>query len=267
MQQLIQSAAEIIYDANLFVYYCFNCRIKIGGNNFTVKHILFTDKIIDFTCKILNQGKRVLTTENTILEIERKTIAEIVEEIAESPDFKKFLRMQSNKVPSTIKYYICRKVEEKFKEIKQKDWLAIQPHQPGPAAIQRIKAVYDALHCKSDQRIIAIANKNKKRGIDSHYPSKVDIELIDYSNTKKAPIISNDRDITSFTKELTAADATEKFLSPNMFNVPGWEQGYHLDSFFPTTSQQQKKALRQINLCFNQLFRKTRLCRLFSIGF
>ena len=206
MQQSIQPATALIYDANLFVYYCFNCKIKIGGNNITVKHIPFTNIIIDFTCKILNQGKKILTTQNTMLEIERKTIAEIVEEIAEGPVFKKFLRMQSNKVPSTIKYHICRKVEEKFKEIKQKDWLTIQPHQCDTAAIQAIRAVYDSLHCKNDPRIIAIANKNKKRGIDSHYPSNVDVELIDYSSTKKAPLISNDGDITSFASELTAAN-------------------------------------------------------------
>ncbi len=213
MQQFIQLAAEVIYDANLFVYYCFNCKIKIGGNNITVKHVLFTDKIIGFTCKILNQGKRVLTTENTMLEIERKTIAEIVEEITEDANFKKFLRMQSNKVPSTIKYYICRKVEEKFKEIKQKDWLTIQPHQCDAIAIQRIKAVYDTLYCKNDQRIMAIASKNKKRGIDSHYPSSVDMELIDYSNTKRAPLISNDRGITSFTNELTAANCCHAIIA------------------------------------------------------
>ncbi|MDP2973539.1 MAG: hypothetical protein Q8N60_00665, partial [Candidatus Diapherotrites archaeon] len=87
MQQFIQLATALIYDANLFVYYCFNCKIKIGGNNITVKHILFTDKVVGFTCKILNQGKKILTTQNTILEIERKTIAEIVDEITEGPVF------------------------------------------------------------------------------------------------------------------------------------------------------------------------------------
>lgn len=205
MQEAIQSATEIIYDANLFVYYCFNCKIKIKGNYITVKHLFFTDKIIGFTAKLLSQGKKILTTQNAILEIERKTIAEIVEEMTEDATFRKFIKAQSSKVPSTIKYFISRKVEEKFKEMKQRNWLTIQSYACNAAAVQIIKGVYDDLQSKNDPRIAWLVNKNKRRGINSHYPSNVDMELIDYSKTKQAPLISNDRDITFFVTELIGA--------------------------------------------------------------
>lgn len=181
-----------IYDAQILIYYCFlykNHRI-----------IELTNKARILTEFLINNDIQVIVPESIIIEIRRKGFEKIISEYTDSSYPSQVLGLPIN--PSnTFKYRLQRKIEGNFNKMINSSWFEVNKYIPSLNSINSIKSFFENIE-DEDKLEEFLTKKNRVDPV----PSNTDLELIAFSKDMKAPVVSNDYDITFFAEELFKKD-------------------------------------------------------------
>jgi hypothetical protein len=187
---------SVIYDTNCIVYYCFEIQeenalgqqIVVRGAN-TLKARLITRKLVE-------AQKSLLTLRGAWLEASNTIIAKALEgEIREG-------QVQSQlgigpSVPPGLKFRLARKLRVQLDSLSRERWFRIDSmYRPTVESVISLKEEY--------ARFCADPELQKRIPPYKGNPSDVDIELILYSGYVRVPLLTNDKEIFSFSSELTA---------------------------------------------------------------
>lgn len=197
-----KSFSVVLYDANCIIYYCFEAQEKFRGKLHTLKCSL-TDKVHTLTHKFIRDEKNIKTIRMVWREIFKKGIAEIVREVCLTPEFRRILGCPQyhGHVSYRMRLRLERKLERKIKRLSSKTWFKIDDFTPDPSLVSTVKNFYNSL--LSHPKMVTHMERKKMR---TPYPSMEDMSLLIYSSIIKAPLVTNDRDLTDFKSELERED-------------------------------------------------------------
>ncbi|WP_048190511.1 hypothetical protein [Methanobacterium sp. SMA-27] len=152
-----------------------------------------TDKIHILTRYFLDNNIDIYTLNLIMIEIRRKSVAQIVDEYCNTSEAKRKLGVKH--INDAARYSIQLNIQSKINKLKDKPWFNIEEYDPDNTDIENVKKFYESLIGTEK-----MTEHIKKKG--SAVPSFVDMALLCYSNDNSAHIITNDTDITRFKPEL-----------------------------------------------------------------
>lgn len=185
----LNSQTEILYDANLIVYYCFFA--KIGSNH--VRIIELTNKTRDLTHNLIPDIK-IFTIKMVVDELKLKTISKIVTEYLGTLHK---LTGLPRKGRHALKWRLIAQIEDNLDKLLDKHWFEVKEYSPENSQIKKIENFF--LGLENDPKMIKLM---ARKGKTDPIPSPVDNSLICCSNDNNCVLVSNDRDITCFSEEL-----------------------------------------------------------------
>lgn len=202
--------SQVLFDANPIIYYCFYVRIKIKGRKITLKVMELTDKAQNLTKSLLDKNMEIITLELIIDEIRRKGLARIVDEYCDDP--KNRYLFGRKKLADAGRLIIHERVKRKLEKLLGKSWFKIIEYRPSKDDIEAVKRFYLALE-GTEKMLEHMQKKSAKNPV----PSYTDMSLLCYSLNYKAPVVTNDSDITDFHRELK-----ENELCFEIINLSVW---------------------------------------------
>lgn len=177
----LENVDNVIYDANIIVYYCFLY------NNHRIEE--YTTKARKLTEFLINNGSIIVVPKFIVDEIKRKSILNIVKEYVFPP--KNIIGLDKN--PSYALFYrLNQKVNENFLNLL-KDYFIVENYEPNEEDFILIKSFFMEF-----DDVEKMNNFLKLKNRSNPLPSNEDLKLILFSKYKNAPLISNDYDITFF---------------------------------------------------------------------
>lgn len=188
----------VVYDTNCIVYHCFLItERRVDGATVILKDPN-TDKIRGVTEILVIAGKRICTLQCAWDEVRRVTAAKVVS------DRQAQLRIQlglppGDNLPPDLVLKLTRALQKNAKALAREVWFQIDA---GFTALYRdiapVRKLYEDLARDPAQQHRFARGKNP-------VPSEVDIQLILYSGSLGASLLTNDRGLSDFDNELRAA--------------------------------------------------------------
>lgn len=188
---------EVIYDANIIVYYCF-----LDGN---VRILELTNKVRKMTQNLINSNCQVVAPYFIINELKIKGIAKIIQEYLDNP-FR--LIGVPRKPRKMFNLRLMNKIEKNFSDMEGKSWFRIKNYVHDDDELKYIQKFF--LSRLDTDKMDKLLNK-KNRSIP--YPSDEDLYLILFSKENSSSLISNDYDITCFSEELFDEELCYEIIS------------------------------------------------------
>lgn len=190
------SSNDVIYDSNIIIYYSFHTENH--------KILELTNKSKKLTEFLISNGSHIHVPKFIMDEIESKGIRKIIDEYITT---NQITNLPQN--PNMIfRLGLEFKIKRKLKRLQDKEWFSIEDYTPSEELINRIDDFFLNLNKSEITEFLKLKNRNNPK------PSYNDIQLIAYSKEREHPLISNDYDITYFSKELI-----EKNLAHQIFNL------------------------------------------------
>ena len=188
----------ITYDSNLIIYYCFSTK-----NHEIIELTSKTKKLTEY---LINNNSEIILPQFIIDEIKNITFSEIVFNYITK-------RSEVTHLPKNPTYLfrieLEGKIRKKFEKFLKREWITIDEYCPTEKSINQIEESYSTICNEPKSKEFLRLKKT-----DTIKPSLIDIKLIAFSKEKNTTLISNDYDITYFSKELI-----EKNLAHQIFNL------------------------------------------------
>ena len=181
----LKNYEKISYDSNIIIYYCLKTK--------ETQIIEFTDKSHILTEFLVKNGSFIIVPNFIINEIKNIEIAKMIpkmisnKELTNIPEYKDYL----------FQYTLELKFKKKFKKMQEKEWFLIEVYFPTKEVYEKIEEFFKRL-----DRHPLVKQFLKEKHKTSVIPSFEDMGLIAYSKEKNYPIITNDKDLTFFAKEM-----------------------------------------------------------------
>ena len=190
MQRLAGSAL-IAYDTNCLVYYCFYVEIPESNPKVFIT-VRQTDQARAVTEHLVSHQQKVATIEAAYGEL-KNCIYEAVEARMTDREVEKLLGYpQGAKVHDQRKLQVQQSVERKARKLENKSWFVLdREYEANPPTMARLQHFFNS-------QDVAKFGKSKRPGI-------VDMQLVDFSLQRQAPLVTNDRGISNLSAELSAA--------------------------------------------------------------
>lgn len=193
---------EIGYDSMMIIYYCFNIKNH--------KIIEYTDKTHELTEFLLKNHKKIIVPSFLISEIRQKGAIKIIEEYISS---KQITNLPRN-INSTFRLGLFFKFKTKLNKLLKKEWFNICDYNPPKGTFSPIETFFKNLNHHPQYKEFL---KKKKR--TTPVPSFEDLGLMAFSKDMNCPIISNDNDLTFFSRELSEKKLTGKIFNFNDLDI------------------------------------------------
>lgn len=185
---------EVLYDANVIIYYASFISFLFGGK--TVELCMVeTAKIHKLTKELVELDKKVITLKLIWEEIEKKGIAHLVDDFCDNPQIKE--KFNDREIPDKVRLILASKMERKLKKLKNREWFDIASYVPDQNCINTLKQFYLSLDGTPK-----MMEHYHKKGNYNPVPSYQDRSLLCCSSEYNIPLVSNDSDITDFIAEL-----------------------------------------------------------------
>ena len=180
--------SKVVYDAQIIVYYCFLYKpYKLTG---------LTTKARDLTQFLTNNGIGICVPSFIIDEINHKSIPKIVNDYVE--DKRKPILDWPPKPSYGLVLRLTDKVKANFENLQKKKYFNVVDSYPDETSFNSIQSFFKNFNDEEKMNdFLSLKNTEKLS------PSDEDMMLILFARDKKAPLISNDWDITFFAEELT----------------------------------------------------------------
>lgn len=172
----LKNQSNVIYDANIIIYYLFpdgKYRIPI-----------YTRPAKNLTDFLFNQKSVIVVPHFIIQEIERKGYYNIIN------NYFKDIRQSS-------KLALMNKIKNNFENLKKNENFIDEYYKPSD---ELFAAIGNAFNDFND--LDNIGEYFMRKHVDMVDPSLEDKKLILFSKYKECPVISNDLDLTFFSREL-----------------------------------------------------------------
>ena len=172
----LKNQSRVIYDANIIVYYLFpDGKYRIP---------LYTRLAKRLTNFLFNQKSEIVVPHFIIQEIERKGYYKIIN------DFFKDIRQSS-------KLALMNKLKNNFENLKKNENFLEEYYEPSSELLEAIDNAFNDFNDLDN-----IDEYFMRKHTDIVDPSVEDKKLILFSKDKECPVISNDSDLTFFSREL-----------------------------------------------------------------
>lgn len=180
--------SKVVYDAQIIVYYCFLYnQYKLTG---------LTTKTRDLTQFLTNNGIEICVPSFIIDEINHKSIPKIVNDYVE--DKRKPILEWPPKPSYGLVLRLTDKVKSNFENLQKKKYFNVVDSCPDKTSFNSIQSFFKNFNDKEKLNDF-LSLKNT----ENLSPSDEDMMLILFARDNKAPLISNDWDITFFAEELS----------------------------------------------------------------
>lgn len=179
--------SNVVYDAQIIVYYCFQYeKYKLTGR---------TTKTRDLTQFLTNNGIEICVPSFIINEINHKSIPKIVNDYVE--DKRKPILEWPPKPTYGLVLKLTDRVRNNFENIQKKNYFNVVDYSPDENSFNSMKSFFKNFNDKEKiNEFLTLKNA------ENLSPSDEDLMLILFARDIKAPLISNDWDITFFAEEL-----------------------------------------------------------------
>ena len=191
----LKNYEKLSYDSNIIIYYCLKTK--------ETRVIELTDKTHELTRFLVN-NKSFITVPNFIMnEISKIDIPKMISKMIKERSLT-CIPKDSN---YSFQFTLAMKLEKNLKKMQANDWFIIEMYYPSKDIFEAIEDFFNSLE---DHPQIEEYLKSKHK--NSPVPSFEDMALIAFSKEKNCPVITNDKDLTFFAKELL-----EKNISGEIF--------------------------------------------------
>lgn len=179
--------SKVVYDAQIIVYYCFQFnKYKLIGR---------TTKTRNLTQFLVNNEIKISVPSFIINEINHKSIPEIVNDYIE--DKRKPILEWPPKPSYGLVLKLTDKVRSNFENLQKKNYFNVVNYSPDETSFKSMQSFFKNFNDKEKiNEFLTLKNT------ESLSPSDEDMMLILFAMDNKAPLISNDWDITFFAEEL-----------------------------------------------------------------
>ena len=201
MMQRLKNFKEIIYDANIIIYYCFfykNTRIlELTSKSRALTEYLFNNNIDIIVPKFVKE------------EIEKKGFYMILEEYLNSKNINQIIGFEKP-LNDSFRYNFLIKIRSNFVNFQKNAHVFCLDVLPKSDSLNLLKRFFDEYNDE-----IKLKEFYARKHSTSLNPSKVDLMLMAISKDIEMPLISNDYDITFFSEELKDKDLVGEIISFN----------------------------------------------------
>jgi hypothetical protein len=178
----------IAYDTNCLVYYCFLVDIPETNPKITIT-VRQTGQARAVTDYLVSHQQKVTTIQEAYEELNNCIYNAVEERMTDREVEAQLGCSQGQKVPDQRKLQVQQSVERKAKKLENKSWFVLDREYA--SALARLQQFFNSQEA-------AKFGRSKK-------PKSVDMKLIDFGLVRQAPLVTNDRGISSFSNELKTA--------------------------------------------------------------
>ena len=172
----LKNQSNVIYDTNIIVYYLFpDGKYRIP---------LYTRPAKNLTNFLFNQKSGIVVPHFIIQEIERKGYYNIINDYF-------------NDIRQSSKLALMNKLKNNFENLKKNENFLEEYYKPSDELLEAIDNAFNDFNDLDN-----IDEYFMRKHTDRVDPSFEDKKLILFSKDKECPVISNDLDLTFFSKEL-----------------------------------------------------------------
>lgn len=172
----LKNQSNVIYDTNIIVYYLFpDGKYRIP---------LYTRPAKNLTNFLFNQKSGIVVPHFIIQEIERKGYYNIINDYF-------------NDIRQSSKLALMNKLKNNFENLKKNENFLEEYYKPSDELLEAIDNAFNDFNDLDN-----IDEYFMRKHTDIVDPSHEDKKLILFSKDKECPVISNDLDLTFFSKEL-----------------------------------------------------------------
>lgn len=190
--------SEVVYDANIIIFYCFLYE--------THRIVEKTTKARTLTQYLVDNGIEICVPEFIIHEINNKGFPKIVGDYLN--DKKNVIVDVSRNPPHGLTLRLVQKLQNNFKNLQKKDYFHIEEYEPEEKLFDSIKSFFMNFNDKNKlNEFYALKHTDKLS------PSDEDMKLILFSMEITAPLISDDWDVTFFRKELAHENLAHEIIN------------------------------------------------------
>lgn len=188
----LQGQTQILYDANIIVYYSFFVQISSDR----IRILELTNKTRNLTHNLIQNNSKIVTIKMVMDELHKKTIAQIVKEYLKNPHQLVGLPRKGRNRPA-FALQLAQKIEKNIDDLESKSWFEVKNYTPDDNDMKNVKNFFYSL--KNNSKMIKLMKKKNKK---IPVPSYVDCALICCSLSTNTILLSNDYDITCFKDKL-----------------------------------------------------------------
>ena len=192
--------SEVVYDANIIIFYCFLCK-----NHRIVEK---TNKARKLTQYLVDNGIEIRVLEFIIHEINNKGFPKIADDYLN--DKKNVIVDVSKNPPHGFTLRLVQKLQNNFKKLQKKDYFHVEDYEPEKTLFDSIKSFF--MNFNDEDKLNEFYALKHTEELS---PSDADMKLILFAMEKNAPLISDDWDVTFFKKELAQKNLAHEIINFN----------------------------------------------------
>lgn len=188
---------SILYDANCIIYHCFFATERYKKRTIQFKYPELSEKTQNLTNFFCKENITILTISDVWEEIFTKGVAAIVEELIRDYCTYYYGIFKRRRFPPVLKLKLNKKLERKILGLREKEWFKVVDFTPSQEEVVDVVNFY-----LSQKKSKTMQEIKEFKGRYTDVPSKADINLLKYSQINKIPVLTNDKDLIGFKKEL-----------------------------------------------------------------
>lgn len=193
-----KNKTEVVYDANILIFYCF-----LYKNHRIVEK---TTKTRHLTQYLVDNGVEIIVPEFIIHEINNKGFPKIVDDYLN--DKRNVIVDVSKNPPHGFTLRLVQKLQNNFKNLQKKDYFHTESYEPEEKLFNSIKSFFRNFNDKDKlNKFYALKHT------DELSPSDEDMKLILFAMQRDSPLISDDWDITFFREELSQKNLAHEIIN------------------------------------------------------
>lgn len=189
--QRLAGFSLIAYDTNCLVYYCFLVDIPETNPKVTVT-VRQTGQARAVTDFLVTHQQKVTTTQAAYEELNECIFNAVEYRMTDREVEAQLGYSQGDKVPDQRKLQVQQSVERKARKLESKGWFVLdREYATDASALAKLQQFFNS--------------QNPTKFGNSKKPNTVDMELVDFSLVRQAPLVTNDRGISNLSNELKTA--------------------------------------------------------------
>lgn len=193
-----KNKSEVVYDANIIIFYCFLYK--------THRIIEKTTKARTLTQYLVDNGVKICVPEFIIHEINNKGFPKIVDDYLN--DKRNVIVDVSRNPPHGLTLRLVQKLQNNFKNLQKKDYFNIEIYEPEEKLFDSIESFF--MNFNDNDKLNEYYNL---KHTDELSPSDEDMKLILFAMERTAPLISDDWDVTFFREELSHQNLAHEIIN------------------------------------------------------
>jgi len=203
LQRLLPYPA-VLYDANIIVYYCFYCPVRLGERAEYLIQGELTEKVRTISDRLRRDGKTIKTIEVIMKEVTDVVLADAVRQRICNEEVREGVGLaRGAQFPPMLELQILEKCRKSARKIQSAGWFVVDHYLAGPAEITALRQFFR--NASVDPALRSRFSRHKRP-----VPSDQDLHLMSYSQVSRLPVLTDDGHFIVMRSELkTLGFATE----------------------------------------------------------